>query len=102
MSRRRTLFVLIPLVMLVSNASRALADIQTSEELDVVCLNQLNARQIRFDRTVPYGSNTTVVLDLPAQSQETVCGAYGWIRFSNGLYNRLHISPRYAGPDINR
>jgi hypothetical protein len=102
MNRRHTLFVLVLLVMLVSNASRALADIQTSEALDVVCLNQLNARQIRFDRTVPYGSNTTVVLDLPAQSQETVCGGYSWIRFSNGLYNRLHITPRYAGPDINR
>jgi hypothetical protein len=102
MSRRHTIFVLVPLAALTLTASRAGADIQTSQALDVECLNQLNARQIRFDRTVPYGSNTTVVLDLPAKSQDTVCGAYGWVRFSNGLYNRLHVAPRYNGPDINR
>src|SRR5262245_53485487 len=100
MSRPRTLFVLVPLVALTLTPSRARADIQTSEALDVTCLNQLNAHQIRFDRTVPYGSNNTVVIELPAQSQETVCGAYGWIRFSGGVYNRLHVASRYAGPDI--
>jgi hypothetical protein len=52
MSRRHTIFVFVPLAVLTLTASRAGADIQTSQALDVECLNQLNARQIRFDRTV--------------------------------------------------